>query len=311
MPMRGRARRRPGRAPRTGSCRRSGWRSRPPSASSAAATCRPRSPATPTRSGSCAGAPRRGSTVAIAASSRPTSVMRDSTPKRNSSSCRSSMSGGAMRGGGQPDVRASAQRAHTQRADRRRTRRASTGARCSSGSANTSAADPALGQRRAAPGPRGRRVVGHRRAARGRRRAEESRRGCRPRARPVDAIRPPCGTGGWPSPSTSRPEASRSRNAGLVPLGKAWVMVAGTSVQSSARLHTGTSRSPEASSSPRVTSALVSARRTRVSATSGSPTHAGRPASGACRRAARAARESCDSAMTGVSSSRASTLRPG
>lgn len=33
---------------------------------------------------------------------------------------------------------------------------------------------------------------------------------------------------------------SRSRNAGLRPLGKAWVMVAGTIVQSSARLQTGT-----------------------------------------------------------------------
>ena len=66
---------------------------------------------------------------------------------------------------------------------------------------------------------------------------------------------------------TSRPEANRSRNAGLRPLGNAWVMVAGTIVQSSARLHTGTSRSPDASNSPRVTSALVSARNTRVSAT--------------------------------------------
>ena len=107
--------------------------------------------------------------------------------------------------------------------------------------------------------------------------------------------------------STVRPDASVSRKTGLVPLGNAWVIVAGTMRQSSARLHTGTSRSPDAMSSPRVTSQFVSARRTRVWAVRHPDS---RRSASIGRLSARSSswRDSCDSATTGVSSSRASTL---
>ena len=109
---------------------------------------------------------------------------------------------------------------------------------------------------------------------------------------------------------TWRPDASRSSKTSLTPVGKAWVIVAGTMRRSVSSDHTGMSRSPLAASSPIVTSAPVSARRTRGVAGEAARLRAGRPASGACRRGARAGGRAGTGRRPGDSSSRARILRP-
>ena len=112
---------------------------------------------------------------------------------------------------------------------------------------------------------------------------------------------------GWPSRVIRRPDARVSSKTGLVPEGKAWVSVRGTSLSRSSSDHTGTSLAPLRISSPRVISALVSARINRVSAVR-QPDSRRSLIIGRLSPRCSGPRLSWESAMIGTSSSLASSL---